>query len=61
MQSKLQSECTKHAQASYKCLEENPTDPSKCQSFFDTYKACRKAEHTKIIEDRVKSGQQFPK
>lgn len=52
--SKMRTECSKLAQASYKCLEQNPGNNSACQQYFDVYKECRKNEHTRIVEDRRK-------
>ena len=52
--SKYDSECTIHATNSYKCLEKNGREGSKCAEFFDIYRACRKAEQTRIIEERRK-------
>ena len=52
--SKYDSECSKHASNSYRCLENNNGNGSKCAEFFEIYKACRKDEHTRIIEERRK-------
>ena len=50
--SKLRSECAPLAAESYKCLEKGNYDA--CKPFFDEYKACRKNEHTNIVESRRK-------
>ena len=54
----LKTECAKLAKASYQCLEQNAENSAElCKQFFDEYKACRKAEHTKLIDDRRKNGE----
>ena len=54
---KLTSDCKELAARSYKCLEKNSVNAQEiCRPEFDAYKACRKAEHTSIIEDRRKRG-----
>jgi hypothetical protein len=35
---------------------ENKYDRSKCKDMFEAYKACRKAEHERTIEQRKKSN-----
>ena len=42
--SALKTECSNLAKASYKCMENNAENAAQiCKSFFDEYKACRKA------------------
>jgi hypothetical protein len=54
--SKMHSDCQQLAKNSYKCLEENQSDPNLCAKHFEVYKECRKAEHTRIVEERRKKG-----
>lgn len=35
---------------------ENNYVRSKCEDVFEAYKACRKAEHQRVIEERKKSN-----
>lgn len=52
--SKLRTECSELAKESYRCLESG--DSVKCKPFFDAYKECRKAEHTRILSERRKAS-----
>lgn len=54
--SKLTTDCSQFQKNSYKCLEENAGKLFMCQDHFDVYKACRKAEHARLIEERRKQG-----
>uniref|UniRef100_A0A803LIH4 CHCH domain-containing protein n=1 Tax=Chenopodium quinoa TaxID=63459 RepID=A0A803LIH4_CHEQI len=38
------SSCFPQYTASLKCLEQNNSEKSKCQEFFDDYKECKKKE-----------------
>ena len=52
--SKLTTVCSKLAANSLRCLETQTHEV--CQPHFDAYKACRKAEHTAIVDERRKNG-----
>ncbi|KAK9722615.1 Mitochondrial copper homeostasis protein [Basidiobolus ranarum] len=46
--SKFMDPCAEHTKRSYKCLDKNNYDKSKCTQFFDEYKECKR----KWLEDR---------
>uniref|UniRef100_A0A803M4L2 CHCH domain-containing protein n=1 Tax=Chenopodium quinoa TaxID=63459 RepID=A0A803M4L2_CHEQI len=43
------SSCFPQYTASLKCLEQNNSEKSKCQEFFDDYKECKKKEDSKSL------------
>ncbi len=50
--SKMRGDCRKLAADSYKCLEKG--DHETCKPFFEAYKACRKDEHARVLEENAK-------
>ncbi|ORX95952.1 hypothetical protein K493DRAFT_260077 [Basidiobolus meristosporus CBS 931.73] len=52
--SKFLDPCAEHTKRSYKCLDKNNYDKSKCTQFFDEYKECKR----KWLEDRKAERQQ---
>ncbi|XP_021755208.1 cytochrome c oxidase-assembly factor COX23, mitochondrial-like [Chenopodium quinoa] len=44
------SSCFPQYTASLKCLEQNNSEKSKCQEFFDDYKECKKKEREARLE-----------
>lgn len=52
---KMKSKCGELAAMSYQCLEKAMGDGSKCGGEFDAYKACKKDEHTRMLERRRES------
>lgn len=56
---KFHTSCMKEHDASLECIYENYQDKSKCADFFEKYKECRKEEHRRILEERLKSRRSF--
>ncbi|KAL5728411.1 hypothetical protein ACHQM5_001501 [Ranunculus cassubicifolius] len=48
------SPCFPQYTASLKCLEENRSDKSKCQEYFDVYKECKAKERLARLERNSK-------
>jgi hypothetical protein len=52
--SKLITDCKQQQSESLNCIQENYDQKNVCQPFFDRYKACRKEEHDRILEENSK-------
>ncbi|ETW01143.1 hypothetical protein H310_06749 [Aphanomyces invadans] len=45
-------ECTELQKASLKCIEENYTQRSNCNEYFERYRECKKKRHAAILAAR---------
>ena len=55
--SKLKTECSDLGKTAIKCKLESGEDAiTKCSKFYEVYKACRKQEHERIIDERRKKN-----
>ena len=51
---KFATNCSQQHRESLECIERNYHDRSQCEAFFAAYKACRKAENERRLEDNAK-------
>uniref|UniRef100_A0A7S1ZEW9 CHCH domain-containing protein n=1 Tax=Trieres chinensis TaxID=1514140 RepID=A0A7S1ZEW9_TRICV len=49
--SKFFTDCSKQHSESLRCIEDNYEQKDVCQPFFDAYKACRREENQRRLEE----------
>jgi hypothetical protein len=52
--SKFITACANEHRNSLQCIEDNYEDREQCQPFFDAYKACRRLEHERKLEENAR-------
>lgn len=55
---KFLTNCAEEHSNSLECIERNYQNRSACEPFFQAYKACRKLENQKRLDDNAKKAQQ---
>ena len=52
IQGQYQTDCKDAQKAALACATEHPGERARCDALFQAYKACRRAEHQRILDAR---------